>query len=158
MTFEDWLKFVLQSNVAAAMVVGGFGLLTLKLGVGKYASEKWWEKKASAYAAAIDALHGMYDLSLAQVEAIEASQEISAERIKSLQAANIAGLSEVRKGASIGSFVMSKIAANILSNVLKDFEGLAEPSIHEFYDRRAVILSDAITAITAEAKRDLKTR
>ena len=45
MTFEDWAKFVLQSNVVAAVVVGLFGVLTLKLGIGKFASEKWWERE-----------------------------------------------------------------------------------------------------------------
>ena len=81
MTFEDWAKLVLQSNLLAALVVGCFGLLTLRLGLGKFRSEKWWEKKASAYASVIEGLHGMYDLSLAQVESIEVDQEISEDRL-----------------------------------------------------------------------------
>jgi hypothetical protein len=132
-------------------------LLTLWLGLGKFRSEKWWEKKASAYAAAIEGLHGMYDLSLAQVESIEADQDISDERLKVLQDANMAGLSEIRKGASIGSFIMSKAAASILREVLKEFDKLQAPSRFEFHDTRAGILSDAILKMTSEAKRDLKT-
>jgi hypothetical protein len=155
---EEWLKLILSSNVVAAIVVGLFGLLTLWLGLGKFRSEKWWEKKASAYATAIEALHGMYDLSLARIESIEFSQEISDERLAKLQAANLSGLSEVRRGASIGAFVMSKRAALILSEVLKEFDKLDAPSSHEFHDTRAGILSDAIHKMTAEAKRDLKTR
>jgi hypothetical protein len=158
MTYEEWLKLILQSNVVAAIVVGLFGLVTLRLGLGKFRSEKWWEKKATAYATAIEALHGMYDLSLARVEAIETDQEISDERLTTLQAANLAGLSEVRKGASIGAFVMSKHAASILGEVLKEFDKIEEPSLHAFHDTRASVLSSAISRMTREAKRDLKTR
>lgn len=158
MTFEDWAKLVLQSNLLAAFVVGGFGLLTLWLGLGKFRSEKWWERKASAYAASIEALHGMYDLSLAHVEAIEADQDLSKERLTNLQAANLAGLSEIRKGASIGSFIMSQRTASILKNVLAEFDKLEAPSRYEFHDTRAGILSDAIAQMTMEAKKDLKTQ
>src|SRR5258708_35823296 len=111
MTYGDWAKLILKSSFLTAFVVGGFGLLTLWLGLRKFRSEKWWEKKATAYAAAIEALHGMYDISLAHVEAIEADQEISKERLATLQVVNLTGLSEVRKGASIGSFIMTKHAA-----------------------------------------------
>ena len=157
MTFEDWAKLILQSNVLAAFVVGGFGLLTLWLGLGKFRSEKWWEKKAAAYAAAIDALHGMYDLSLARVEAVESSDDISDERMAVLSAASLAGLAEIRKGASIGSFVMTGRAVLILQEVLREFDKVEVPSLHEFHDARASILSNAILKLTTEAKRDLKT-
>lgn len=158
MSFEDWVKLLLQSNAVAAVIVGLFGLFTLWLGLGKFRSEKWWERKATAYATAIEALHGMFDLSLARVESIEVGEDMSGERLKTLMTANLAGLGEVRKGASIGSFVMTKRAASILKDVLKEFDKLEAPSNHEFHDTRAGILSDAILKMTIEAKRDLKTR
>jgi len=108
MTFEDWVRLVLQSNLLAAFVVGGFGLLTLRLGLGKFRSEKWWERKAVAYASAIEALHGMHDLAHIRMEAEELSEDIPADRLRSLAAISQAGLSEIRRGANIGSFVMSK--------------------------------------------------
>jgi hypothetical protein len=158
MTLEDWAKLVLQSSLLTAFVVGSFGLLTLWLGLRKFRSEKWWEKKATAYAASIEALHGMYDLSLAQVESIETDQEISKERLITLRTANMAGLSEIRMGASIGSFIMSERAASILRDVLAEFDKLEAPSPQEFHDTRAGILSDAILKMTIEAKRDLRTQ
>ena len=71
MTCEEWAKLVLQSNLLTAIVVGCFGLLTLWLGLRKFRSEKWWERKAVAYASAIEALHGMHDLANARIEAEE---------------------------------------------------------------------------------------
>jgi len=158
LTWEDWVKLILQSNVVAAVVVGQFGLLSLWLGLGKFRSEKWWEKKATAYAASIEGLHGMYDLSKARLEALESEHDISNVRLTSLQTANLAGLAEIRKGASIGSFVMSKYAVSILSTVLSEFDAVETQSIHEFFDERVGILSDAIIKLTVEAKRDLRTK
>lgn len=157
MTFEDWAKLLLQSNLLTAFVVGGFGLLTLWLGLRKFRSEKWWEKKAAAYAATIEALHGMLDLAMARIESQEMGQEISDERLTVLSAANLAGLAEIRKGANIGSFVMSESAATILQKALDDFDRVEASTSDEFYDMRAAILSKAISQLTSEAKKDLRT-
>jgi hypothetical protein len=157
MTWEEWAKLVLQSNLLAAIVVGCFGLLTLWLGLRKFRSEKWWERKAVAYASAIEALHGMHDLANARIEAEEMSEDIPAERLASLAAVSQAGLSEIRKGANIGSFVMSKRSAMILKDVLGDFDKMQAPTSYEFYDKRAAIPSGAIMELTVEAKKDLRT-
>jgi NADH:ubiquinone oxidoreductase subunit 6 (subunit J) len=53
MTFDDWAQLIVQSNVVAAVVVGIFGIVTLKLGRTRFRSERWWEKKAAAYASVI---------------------------------------------------------------------------------------------------------
>jgi hypothetical protein len=156
-TFEEWVKLILQSNLLTAIIVGFFGLLTLWLGLRKFRSEKWWERKAAAYASAIEALHGMHDLANARMEAEEMREDLPAERLSSLLAVSQAGLSEIRKGANIGSFIMSKRSAMILKDVLNDFDKMQAPTSYEFYDTRAAILSGAITQLTAEAKRDLRT-
>jgi hypothetical protein len=93
MTFEDWAKLVLQSNLLAAFVVGGFGLLTLKLGIAKFASEKWWECKAASYASAIEAIHAMYGASRAWADLAEGDYEHSEEFENTLREENLkAGL------------------------------------------------------------------
>jgi hypothetical protein len=99
----------------------------------------------------------MHDLAHIRMEAEELSEDIPADRLRSLAAISQAGLSEIRRGANIGSFVMSKRSVKILKEVLNDFDKMQAPTSYEFYDRRAAILSDAIIQITAEAKRDLRT-
>jgi hypothetical protein len=95
MTWQEWAKLILQSNLLTAIIVSCFGLPTLWLELRKFRSEKWWERKASAYASAIEALHGMYDLANARMEAEEMHEDIPSERLNSLVAINLAGLSEI---------------------------------------------------------------
>ncbi|MHC2620087.1 hypothetical protein ACVIW2_002119 [Bradyrhizobium huanghuaihaiense] len=101
MTFDDWAKLVLQSNVVAAVIVGLFGVLTLKLGIGKFASEKWWEQRAAAYAAVIEALHGVRAFHAKFADSLEKGYELSEGYVSHLDQRSTSGLDEVRKGANI---------------------------------------------------------
>jgi hypothetical protein len=159
MTFEDWAKFVLQSNVVAAVVVGLFGVLTLKLGIGKFASEKWWERRAAAYAAVIEGLHGVHAFHAKFVDSLEKRYELSERYLSHLDEKSTSGLDEIRKGANIGSFVMSKRAGLILKGALEKLDGVSftQNDPLSYHETKAAILDDAIIAMTLEAKRDLGT-
>ncbi len=158
MTGEDWLKLLLQSNVAAAVIVGLFGLLTLKMGIAKFASEKWWERKASSYVSVIEGLHKMYRCSRTLGEAAEKGYEYSEEYVEELSQESAAGFSEVQRGENIGSFLMTKQSAQILSALSEKLDAFDEPmSPIDFHTGRANCIYEAIIAMTIEAKNDLKT-
>ncbi len=155
MTVEEWIKIILQSNVVAAVIVGVFGLVTLKMGIAKFASEKWWERKAASYAAVIDGLHAMHNASHAYAEAFETRQDLDEEYSEELANGSVAGYAEIHRGENIGSFLMSKRAASILRQLRIDMEALGMP-FGEAHRKRANLVGSAITAMTTEAKRDLK--
>jgi hypothetical protein len=159
MTFEEWVKLILQSNVVAAMIVGLFGILTLKLGLGKFRSEKWWERKSAAYVAAIEAMHAMYAQAKATVDAERSGSQLSPVFQDKLTADSLAGLMDIRKSASISPFLMSKAAASIVSNFVREIDNLDvdDDPPFELYQSEIKIASDAILRLTLEAKRDLQT-
>lgn len=156
MTFEEWVKFILQSNVIAALIVGLFGLLTLKLGIAKFASERWWERKAASYAAVIDGLHAIHRASFAYAEAFDSKQELDNDYSDELVAGSVAGHVAVERGENIGSFLMTERAAQILKQLRLDLEALGM-HFGEVHRKHAELVSAAIVAMTVEAKRDLKT-
>jgi hypothetical protein len=158
LSFEDWLKLILQSNVVAAVIVGLFGLLTLKLGIAKFASEKWWERKAASYASALDGLHKMYDCARDFREAFEKNQELDEAYVEKIVSDSSAGYAEMRRGENIGSFLMTKRAGMILSQLRRGLDETQQgvPS-QKYHDYRMGLLYEAIIAMTVEAKRDLKT-
>jgi hypothetical protein len=125
MTPEEWVKFALQSNVVAALLVGGFGVLTLRLGLNKFRSEKWWERKAAAYVAIIEALHGMQAYTKAMIDEAGSDYELSDEYKTSLSDASMAGEVEIRKAATIGPLLMSNHAAEILAWLVKELDAQA---------------------------------
>jgi len=153
------INALLQSPVVAAVVVGIFTLASIRMGLGRFRSERWWERKASAYAAAIEGLHSMYDRCKAVVDAEDAGANLSEAWGKKLGDGSLLGWAEVRKGASIGSFIMTKRAASILDDVMKKIEELnaAEMDAYSENAEKAKILTDAIIAMKVEAKGDLRT-
>jgi hypothetical protein len=157
MTVEDWIKLILQSNVVAAIIVGIFGIFTLKMGIAKYASEKWWERRASAYASVMDGLHAVYKSSSVHAEASETHQEIDDDYSEELSQASMAGYAELQRGETIGAFLMSKRAASILRDLRQELELVGSSPLGRDHRRRADSVYHAILAMMAEAKRDLRT-
>jgi hypothetical protein len=143
----------LAVSAFTAVIVGP---ISAWISLRRFRSEKWWERKAAAYASAIEALHGMYDYAAAHAEP---GAEVHEDRDKRLAAASASGRDELRKSASIGSFVMTRKAASIAKDVLAAIDQVSrdQPEF-EFYAECAALLTKAIEEITAEAKRDLKTK
>jgi hypothetical protein len=159
MTVEEWIKFVLQSNVIAALVVGAFGILTLKLGLGKFRSEKWWERKAAAYVSTFEAMHAVYGYAKAVVDAEGVGHDLSESHLTELSNGSLKGLLEIRKAASLAPFLMSKRASMIVSQLVREL-GELDPSqepIIELHRAEMVKVYDAIVSLTKEAKLDLRT-
>lgn len=159
MTWEDWFKLLLQSNVVAAVIVGIFGLVTLRLGIAKFASEKWWERKAESYASVIEGLHKMHRCYSTLGEAAERGYEYQEDFVAELNEGCSSGYAKMQRGENIGSFLMTKEAVKILTRLrlaLDDLDDPMDPIDQNF--ERAKLVTDAIIAMTAEAKNDLKTR
>lgn len=158
MTIQDWIRFFLQSNVVAALVVGSFGVLTLWLGLGKFRSEKWWERKAAAYVAVIEGLHGMQAYTRAIIDEASSDYELSDEYKKALSEASMAGNTEVRKAATIGPLLMSRHASEILGLLVRELDAqkVDEPVI-DYHQARLSILDNALIKLRYQAKRDLRT-
>lgn len=159
MSVEDWLKLILGSNVVAAVLVGIFGIVTLKMGIKKYASEKWWERRAEAYAAVISGLHGMLAYHSKYRDALSKGYVLSDDYALALDKERLIGSDAAKKGANIGSFMMSKRADSILKQTVDELESISPftDDMVDYHEKKEALVSDAITKMTMEAKRDLKT-
>jgi hypothetical protein len=67
-----------------------WAVLTLKLGLGKFRSEKWWERKAATYVNVIEAMHDMYAYASAIVDEANADWELSKKHRTTLSDNNLA--------------------------------------------------------------------
>jgi hypothetical protein len=159
MTTKEIIQTLLASPVIAACVVGLFTVVSIWMGLRRFRFERWWERKATSYAAAIEGLHAMYDCSKAFADASLKGYELSEIFEEKLVEENLKGWAELRKGSSIGSFVMTQRATEILTKVNRRLEQQKEelPN-HEFHSARCDMLSEAIAFMTIEAKKDLGTK
>jgi hypothetical protein len=158
MTCTEWIKLGLSSPVFTAIVAGCFGLGGIWLGLRRFRSEKWWERKATAYAAAIEGLHGIYNLSRSMRDAELGGYELTDDWEKRLFEANTAGTLELEKAASLSPFVLSKQTGVVLSDAIRKLEAIKNDlPTAIFHEERMEITFEAIQKMTAEAKKDLRT-
>jgi hypothetical protein len=149
---------LLASPVLAALVAGVLGILAVWLGLWRYRSEKWWERRAAAYAEIIESLHAIEDAHNEEIDAIEKSVQLPMERMETLRVAERDAWARVRKYASQGGFVITIEAAAALSK-LTDALGIPQTDANSYvyYEKRAGAASAAIATIKQQAKMDLKT-
>lgn len=159
MTTEEVLKLILQSNVVAAVVVGGFSLLALWLGLGRFRSERWWEKKAQSYSTILEGLHAIELYSKRRLDVLESGGTLNATYEKNIQQDAMSGRAEIRKAASQGHFIISIQASRHLQWALAQFDELdpREMPDDDLYRAEITIANEAVSLIREEAKKDLRT-
>lgn len=151
-------QILLSSPVVAALVVGGFGLLTFWIGFSRFKTEKWWERKAATYLSALESLHVLEASAEIKVEYAERGLEIPAERQDKIRLEEVAARRELKRLANMGAILITKRAASILRELEKSLLSLdTKMPDHEYYEARGLLVFDTIIAIKVESKKDLKT-
>lgn len=122
---------VLQTvlSVLGGILISAFtSIITVRLALRQFYSQKWWERKADAYSAIIDALYHVrndlgatFDDAIGEINLSEERKIILAEESKK-------GYTEIFKAEGIGAFVISKEAAQSLTKLRKQFDS-EDPSI-----------------------------
>jgi hypothetical protein len=152
------MSCLLSSPVIAATIAGAFGLCAVMLGLWRYRSERWWERKAAVYAEIIEAIHTIEDAHSEWMEALEKSVHLPGERLEKLRIAERDAHAEIRKYANQGGFVITTRAAKSLDEFSRVLgEERRNRNEYEYYNDRAVAAAAALSTIKLEAKVDLKT-
>lgn len=143
--------------LAPALVVGVVtALVTVRLALSRFRQERWWERKAQAYADLFEALFNVQWHAKRQIEAIEEGAHFVEGYMEGLSERASAGYLSIRKLAAIGPFLFSAETANRLAALEKSLDRPSREDPHDEY-------SDALDAVTAAqgdlramAHRDLK--
>jgi hypothetical protein len=149
----------LNSPVIAALVAGLSGTLAVWLGLRRFRTEKWWERKAAAYASVIEALHVLEDVEDEEIDAIEKMLELPIERLEKLRQKSIVAREETRKYANLSGFIVTEKTANILDDMTRTLElpQHVMQSPHDYHETRLAAVTKALAAVKIEAKNDLRT-
>jgi hypothetical protein len=149
----------LNSPVIAALVAGLFATAAVWLGLRRFRSERWWERKAAAYAAIIESLHILEDVEDQRIEAIRESLQLPPKHIDDLRLKSVEARAEIRKYANLGGFVVTDRTTSILDDVT---DALAIPYrdgelMLNYHEERWAAVGKALAAVKIEAKNDLRT-
>ncbi len=131
--------------------------VTVQLSLRKFRIEKWWERKADAYANVIEVLHNSQEFSVQHLEADEEGREISADRDAELRAKSKAAYAEIRRVANTGAFLLSDQAMVRLARLRKEEdEGSNTNDWIEYLEGDWKATSTCLDEIIEIAKKDLK--
>jgi hypothetical protein len=122
----------------------------------RYALERWWDRKAEAYARVIEALADLVYYHETHLRAAEEHRDLSDEKRGEIETAWKRGSAEVRRAAAIGAFLISPKAEAAL-------KALYEPSTSKVHandwygavEDGYVSTRAALTAVVEAAKNDL---
>ena len=144
------------SIVTGIIIAAASSWITVQLSLSKFRTERWWEKKVTAYEKIIAALHDSKVYLEKNLEAIEERREISEERKIELQKQAQSAYKEISKAIDIGSFVLSDTAHNRLKTYKEqEKEILKSESYYEYLDEDFGATRDCLNDIIRIAKNDL---
>ena len=147
----SWLSTLIGGIILAVLT----SVITVRLSLHRFHSERWWEHKFEAYTKIIDALCDLkrYADVLARKEyGVQFSDEYRNE----LEAKHLSAFHHMEKEAT-GAFAISKEAATMLARLRDrpEYSSYNGPP-WEFFDGESKAYREALSSITLVAKKDLK--
>lgn len=150
---EDYLTKVSIGFIIAIVS----SIITTKIALNKFYSEKWWARKEQAYIEIIDALYDLIQFCEIKKEDYGDGTNIHPDKMKEITQKYTEGYWKIKKSTDIGSFVISEEAKTVLKN-LRDKPKLdwnTNPSF-EIFEADFNSYQEALERIVAVSKKDLK--
>ncbi len=97
-------------------------VVTVKLSVRQFQSQKWWERKADAYSQIMEELTLLEFSYGAWYDDAISVRTLSDERRKILAEQHQKAEESVRRAAAAGSYIVSAETASVLSDLMKEFD------------------------------------
>ena len=153
------MEDLIYKAISGAFIAVVSSFITVRLSLRKFRTEKWWERKAEAYAKVIEALYQSKRFTDRHLEEAYGERELSEEYKKELlQAAKVAS-AEIDRVANIGAFLLSEKAMERIAKYKKDEKHATDTrDWHEHLDREWGAISSCLTDMVAIAKEDLEVK
>lgn len=142
---DELLSFLLAAGVGVVTA-----LFSVHLALRRFRTERWWERKAQAYADVISALFDVQRYCRLEVERIEEGTQFAEDYVEDINARSNAGFAEIRKAAALGTFVFGPKTASRLEQLE---EQLDDPHYNEDVLETMVATLGAVTSALKDLKR-----
>lgn len=151
---SDWQPLL---NILAGIPVAVLtAWLTVKLSLGRFRSEKWFERRLDSYTKVIEALHFMKHCTETEMRAEVQGHEIEEKAKTELLTSYAKGRSDLRRLTDMGALIFSPAAVALLDTLNSELlEASGAPSYWEHLDAEGAAISKCLSALRTIAKRDL---
>ncbi|MBV6452469.1 MAG: hypothetical protein MHPDNHAH_03226 [Anaerolineales bacterium] len=157
---DDWLiqaLFTLATGLLLSIVTA---ILTVRLSLHQFYSQRWWEKKQDQYEKILVALYHIRHIDDKLLASVGVGKDLKPERKEALLAKSHEGSEEIERMVSIGAFAISKEALDSLKRLRAGFDSIRnrinEMSYYEYLEKHITYTDDCISEIIAIGRRELK--
>jgi hypothetical protein len=150
-TIDPW---ALLANLAIALITAR---VTVFYSLKRFHSERWWERKASAYASIMESLHHVRNHADHHLVFLQRSMDMPEESNEELTSKLRNAMAELRKHWDVGGFVISSRALSVMTTFMKEVDEATEPdtwSTHLILKLEAV--DKCLKQMRIAAREDLK--
>lgn len=133
--------------------------VTVRLSLNRFRSERWWERKADAYAKVIEALHHAKEFPDRHLEAEYEGREVSKEADRELRTRSKEANAEVRRVANVEAFLLSDEAMARLRRFQEEEAKAGKATTwYEYLDGDWAAVNSCLKDLIEIAKVDLKVK
>src|SRR4051812_5621063 len=97
-------------------------MITVRLTLRRFYSEKWWERKSAAYTAIIEALHHLREYTDTNLDFTYRGKDLPEDADKALTANLRQAMADLRKHRDVGSLVISDQAIALLNRLFTELD------------------------------------
>lgn len=142
------------SSVVIAVVVA---MVTVRLALKRFHTEKWWERKSTAYVSIIEALHHMRDHADTNLTFALMQRDLQDDGAEQLRLKMAQGLSELRKQRDMGDLVLSPAAVALMNALLQELsESPRTTSWEEHLEMNLIVIDKCLLHMRVIARDDLR--
>lgn len=154
---EQQTTYLIISGVSSAITALLAAIVTVRLSLKKFYTEKWWERKADTYSKVIECLHYLKRMPSEKLDEEMLAKKLSDERKQELWEAYKKARDELNKIIDAGSFLMSDKAVAVLEIMQKKIqESDNAQSYFEHLDGEFAALDSCLKEMRQIARTDLK--
>jgi len=144
----------LASSILVAVISAH---LAVKLALKRFYSEKWWERRAQAYALIIESIHHIREHASTNLVFSQHGKELPPDGDKDLTTKLQQAIAELRKQRDIGSFVISEEAVSLLNDLFTALDASTQTTIwHEHLEMKISAIDDLLPLFRQAAASHLK--
>lgn len=149
---------VIISILTGIVIAAVSSWITVQLSLRRFRTERWWDRKADAYARLIEALHNSKAFAESHLEAEYRGREIPEEKVQELLQQSHQAHKEIQKAIDTGSFILSAEALARLRLYSKESADASKAvSWYEHLEADWSATDNCLKNIIEIAKKDLKT-
>lgn len=153
---RPWYLVIAITLIPSLVVAVVTALLTIRLSLRKFYTERWWERKADAYSRIVEALHKHKNYDEQKLEIEMSDQEDDQNKEKKLEKQWANANAELQRAVDFGAFVISEEIEEILKKFLNRRVGDPnEDPLSEIIEKDLEQIKKCLSTVKQAAKKDL---